>query len=75
MRLQKTIRKLEETNKETMAQHTSEMKRLKMNMSALRQQQEDMKEVAANWKQIKDKYDKYEEHFKAELEKILSKKK
>ena len=75
MRLQKTIRKLEESNKETKAQHTSEMKRLKMNMSALRQQQEDMKEVAANWKQIKDKYDKYEEHFKAELEKILSKKK
>ena len=37
------------------------MKRLRKNYDSVAQQQEDIKEMAENWKQIKAKYEEYQE--------------
>ena len=53
------VKQLEKERDSESALRVTEMKRLKMNMAAVAQQKEDMKELAENWKQIKAKYEEY----------------
>ena len=50
---------LEKEKDSESALRVTEMKRLKMNMAAVAQQQQDIREMAENWKQIKAKYEEY----------------
>ena len=53
------VKQLEKERDSESALCVTEMKRLRMNMAAVAQQKEDMKELAENWKQIKAKYEEY----------------
>ena len=53
------VKTLEKEKDSESALRVTEMKRLKMNMASVAQQQQDIKEMAENWKQIKAKYEEY----------------
>lgn len=59
--LQKRLSKLEEERKNEKIHHASELKRLRMNMTSIEQQREGLKDIAANWKEIHERWDSYEE--------------
>ncbi len=55
------VEALEKEKDSEAAKRVTEMKRLRMNLASVAQQQEDIKEMAENWKQIKAKYEEYQE--------------
>ena len=59
--LRDRLSKLEEERKNEKIHHASELKRLRMNMTSIEQQREGLKDIAANWKEIHERWDSYEE--------------
>jgi len=59
--LRARVETLEKEKDSESALRVTEMKRLRMNLAAVAQQQEDVREMAENWKQIKAKYEEYQE--------------
>lgn len=61
--LEEKIRKMKGHDSEKDVRHKAEQKRKNMSEAAATQRKNDMKEIAENWKAIKDRYEKYEQYF------------
>ena len=61
--LEEKILKMKGHDSEKDVRHKAEQKRKNMSEAAATQRKNDMKEIAENWKAIKDRYEKYEQYF------------